>query len=290
VAEASVPEEERLRLDRWLAAGMHGTMGWMARGAAARKDPSLLHPGARSVLVGAVNYWSPPPPREGGGRISVYALGRDYHGVLRKMLHALRSRVESVLPGARARLFVDSAPVLEKYFAWRAGIGWRGKNGNLILSGRGSWFFLCGMILDRELPPDRPAADRCGSCTACLSACPTGAIFEPYRVDGSRCISYLTIERRGPVPPDLDPLCGDWMFGCDVCQEVCPWNRRARRTEVGALRPMEERGRLTFERALSLGPEGFDALFAGSAVRRAGWERFRVSAERAARNASEERR
>ncbi|MFH1679666.1 MAG: tRNA epoxyqueuosine(34) reductase QueG [Candidatus Eisenbacteria bacterium] len=285
-APAAIPEIEKERLDRWLRGGMHGTMGWMARSASVRKDPALLLPGARSVWIGAVNYHHPPRAWEGGGRVSIYASGRDYHKVLRVLLRRLLRTVERVFPGARARPFVDSAPVLEKLLAERAGVGWRGKHGNLILPRAGSWFFLGGFLIDRDLAAGEPAADRCGSCTACLEACPTGAITSPYVVDGSRCISYLTIEHRGEVAAELARLSGDWVFGCDICQEVCPWNRFATPASRPAFRPRGAASGLTLRKALTLGREGFDRLFEGTPVRRAGWERFRGSVSRAIDNVS----
>jgi epoxyqueuosine reductase len=285
---AVVPEEERERLDRWLRDKMHGTMSWMARSAAIRKDPSLLVPGARSVWIGAINYFHEPKRMEGGGRISIYASGRDYHAVLRGLLRRLARTAERVLPGARVRPFVDSAPVLEKYFAERAGIGWRGKNGNLLLPGAGSWYFLGGLLIDRDLPSGAPGVDRCGSCTACIEACPTGAIPAPYVVDGSRCISYLTIEHRGPVDPALAGRSGDWVFGCDICQEVCPWNRFARPARLPDLGARPATSSLTLSEAKSLGSDAFARRFEGSPIRRAGWERFRASALRAIENARAE--
>lgn len=284
VSPAELPEVERDRLRRWLREGKQGTMEWMARDEGVRADAGRLLPGVRSVLMARLNYFTPPRPVAGGGRLSIYALGRDYHKTVRGLLRKLMPAVERALPGVRGRRFVDSAPVMEKAYAERAGLGWRGKHSNLIAEGRGSWFFLGGILLDAELPPDAPPPDRCGSCTACIDACPTGAIPEPYVVDGSRCISYLTIEHRGDVPRDLDDRSGEWLFGCDICQEVCPWNREARRTEIEDFRPRPATTGLTLEAAAALGPEGFDRLFEGTAVRRAGWERFRRSVDRALRN------
>ncbi|MFH1277689.1 MAG: tRNA epoxyqueuosine(34) reductase QueG [Candidatus Eisenbacteria bacterium] len=284
VAPGRLPDVEKERLGLWLTRGMHGTMEWMARDAAARTDPEMLLPGARSVLMARMNYFTFPRPHPGGGRISIYALGRDYHKVFRGLFRNLKTTVERVLPGVRGRWFVDSAPVLEKAYAERAGLGWRGKHTNLITEGRGSWFFLGGLLLDAELPPDGPPPDRCGSCTKCIDACPTGAIPEPYVVDGSRCISYLTIEHRGAVPRDLEDRSGDWIFGCDICQEVCPWNRDARETEVADFRPRPALTGLTLEKAAALGPGDFHRVFEGTAVRRAGFERFHRSVERALRN------
>ena len=283
-APAPLPPEEGERLGRWLAEGKQGTMSWMERSLPARLDPEELLPGARTVLVASLNYYTPPRPLDGGGRISIYALGRDYHNVFRSLLRRWMSAVSSILPGVRGRWFVDSAPILEKYYAERAGLGWRGKHTNLIHPERGSWFFLGGILIDRELPPDRPLPDRCGSCTACIDACPTGAIVAPYTLDGSRCISYLTIEHRGEIDRELADRSGDWIFGCDICQQVCPWNGDARETERSDFRPRPAVTSLTLDEASSLGPERFDSLFEGSPVRRAGWERFGASARRALRN------
>lgn len=288
VAPAALPAVEIERLDRWLAEGKHGTMGWMARDGAVRTDANLFLSGARSVVMASVNYYTPPAPLPGGGRISVYALGRDYHKVLRGMLRRLDGAIAEVLPGVRTRRFVDSAPVLEKAYAERAGLGWRGKHTNLIAEGAGSYFFLGGLMLDTDLPPGEAPIDRCGSCTACIDACPTGAIPAPYVVDGSRCISYLTIEHRGATADELEDASGDWLFGCDICQEVCPWNRFARATGEPDFRPRPAITGLTLAEARSLGKERFERVFEGTAVRRAGWERFRKSAERAIRNRERE--
>ncbi|RPJ49070.1 MAG: tRNA epoxyqueuosine(34) reductase QueG [Candidatus Latescibacterota bacterium] len=288
-APAAVPEIERERIDRWIAKRMHGTMAWMERSAAVRKDPTLLLPGARSVWIGAVNYFHEAPRREGDGRVSIYASGRDYHRAIGGLLRRLAETARRVFPGAAVRPFVDSAPVLEKYYAERAGIGWRGKHSNLIVPGAGSWFFLAGFLIDRDLAPGERAADRCGSCTACIDACPTGAIPAPYTVDGSRCISYLTIEHRGAVDSDLAARSGDWIFGCDICQEVCPWNRFAKPARLTDFHPRAGGASIGLEEALQLGRERFDARFEGSPLRRAGWERFRGSVERAIANRDPER-
>jgi len=285
VAPAALPEVERERLLRWIEEGKHGTMGWMASRAEARVDPSFLLPGARSMLMVALGYWPGNRPADpADGMISIYARGRDYHKVMRAMLRRLLAEAESILPGVKGRPFVDSAPVLERAYAERAGIGWRGRNTNLIVPGAGSWFFLGGLVLDRELPPDEPAENRCGTCTACVDACPTGAIGTDYRVDGSRCISYLTIEHAGAVSGELGERCGGWVFGCDICQTVCPWNRFARKTDAKDLLPRPEIAALDPGGALRLDRARFERLFEGTAVRRAGWERFREGALRAARN------
>jgi len=289
VAPAHVPPEESERLAAWLADGMHGTMEWMKSRAPLRTDPSRLLPGARSVVVAAAEYESAEPGAPAGrARISRYALGRDYHEVLRAMLRKVESAARELLAGAKTRSFVDSAPVLEKMYAQRAGIGWRGKHSNVIVPGGGSWFFLGGFLIDHELPADAPSTDRCGSCRACIDACPTGAIVRPYVVDGSRCISYLTIEHRGAVDDELARGSGEWVFGCDICQEVCPWNRFARGTRLPDLKARRDVAGLTLERARTLGRAGFERMFRGTPVLRAGWERFRESVERAIRNRERE--
>ncbi|MBN1826213.1 MAG: tRNA epoxyqueuosine(34) reductase QueG [Candidatus Eisenbacteria bacterium] len=285
VAPAELPAVENTRLLRWIAEGRHGTMAWMARLAEARVDPGFLLPGARSMLMVALGYWpGERPAAPADGLVSVYARGRDYHRVMRPMLRRLLVSAEKILPGARGRPFVDSAPVLERAYAERAGLGWRGRSANLIIPGAGSWFFLGGLILDRDLPPDEPAENRCGSCTACVDACPTGAIGNDYQVDGSRCISYLTIEHKGPVAEEKEEGCGGWVFGCDVCQSVCPWNRFARKTGAADLLPRGEIEGLDLDEALRLDEERYERLFEGTAVRRAGWARFREGVLRAARN------
>ena len=279
--DLSPVEEERLAL--WIREGMHGTMDWMTSGS--RVDPERLLPGARSVLMGAVGYYDPPPAGSPvNGTISLYARGRDYHKVIRGMWKRMMPVVESVLPGVKGRWFVDSAPILERAYAERAGIGWRGKNTNVIVPGLGSWCFLGGLVIDRELPPDETCRERCGTCTACVDACPSGALFEPFRVDGSRCISYLTIEHDGTISPELDDRSGEWIFGCDVCQDVCPWNRDIVRTKTDDFKTRPEVARLSLDEALGMSENDFDRLFRGSAVRRAGWKRFHRNVIRAIRN------
>ncbi len=281
-APALLPAVEGERFTKWLDEGMHGTMEWIGRSSGGRSDASTLLPGAETVIIGAVNYhdpaWSPLP---GGGRISRYAVGRDYHKVIRRFWRKAMPAIERLLPGVRGRWFVDSAPILEKAYAERAGLGWRGKHSNVIVPKKGSWFFLGGLVIDRELPADLPAADRCGTCRRCIDACPTGAIVEPYRVDSRRCISYLTIEHAGEVDHHLDEKSGDWIFGCDICQEVCPWNRFSSPCREKRFLPAEGTRRLTLNRAVRFDREAFDLFFRGTPVRRAGWERFRRAVKRA---------
>ncbi|MBC7543959.1 MAG: tRNA epoxyqueuosine(34) reductase QueG, partial [Candidatus Sericytochromatia bacterium] len=214
----------------WIAAGRHGTMQWIERHVPAKGDPRAYWPEARSVLVVAYPYFDPTPattaPHQ--GRLSRYAWGRDYHKVVRRRLEELWAAIQAEAPGIQGRICVDTSPLSEKDLAQRAGIGWIGKHGNLIRRGVGSWFFLGEILLDQDLPPDLPAMDHCGSCTRCIDACPTVAIVAPGVVDARRCISYLTIEHRGDIPPELRPAMGNLVYGCDICQDVCPHNRFAK--------------------------------------------------------------
>jgi epoxyqueuosine reductase len=224
------PSDHAGFLKEWLAAGRAGEMGWMARTAEVRADPRRRFPWARIAVVAAVPYLPYRGGRHGQeglvAHVARYAAGRDYHRVLGERLRALASFIEAEAPGARTRPYVDTGPVLERALAVRAGLGWFGKNTNLIGPRGDSWILLGQILTDLDLPPDDPVADRCGTCTACIDACPTAAIMDPYVVDSNRCISYLTIEVRGRIPPGRRADFGDWVFGCDVCQEVCPWNRK----------------------------------------------------------------
>ncbi|NCA68730.1 MAG: tRNA epoxyqueuosine(34) reductase QueG [Sphingobacteriia bacterium] len=228
-------EQAQARLLAWLAAGHQGSMDYMARHGTRRAQPAALVPGTRSVIVARMDYL--PEPMEHGlarladpssAAISCYALGRDYHKVLRGRLQRLAERIEREIGPFGYRVFVDSAPVMEKPLAVKAGLGWIGKHTNLIHPRAGSWFFLGTIYSDLSLPPDPPLADHCGRCRACIQSCPTGAIIAPYQLDARRCIAYLTIEHAGSIPEPLRPLLGNRIYGCDDCQLVCPWNRFAR--------------------------------------------------------------
>jgi epoxyqueuosine reductase len=263
----ATPPEHGPAFERWLAAGYAGTMDYLARGRDARLDPQRLLPGARSVIAVALNY-QPASEVEGWTPVARYARGRDYHDVMRPRLATLAAALPELAgPETRARVCVDTSAVLERDLAARAGLGWIGKNTNLLDQGLGSFFFIGIVLTTAELVIDEPVADRCGTCTACLDACPTGAFAARYVLDARRCISYLTIEHRGPIDPDLRPAVVDWIFGCDVCQTVCPWNRRAPTTREAAF---ENRGPLEeLERLLGLDDADFRTRFGGSAIRRA---------------------
>ena len=260
---------------QWLDRGYQGTMQYLAEHAGLKADPKQLLPGARSVIVVTLDYNQPVESRPSSPHIARYALGRNYHKLIRAKLRKLQARIGN----DECRVCVDSAPLLEREYAMRAGLGWFGKNTCLIDSRRGSWFFLGALLTTAEFEPDEPAQGGCGSCTLCIDTCPTGAIvFEDgrWQVDSRRCISYLTIEHRGEVEPALAEEMGDWTFGCDICQEVCPFN------EVRSSQPL--RGGLATEPDLlahrswpslgkiaEIGHEEWDLLTRGSAVRRAGY-------------------
>jgi epoxyqueuosine reductase len=264
-------------LDEWLHRDYHGTMNWMKIRQAMRKDIKLLFPGARSLICVGHNYYLPDQNTENEEHalISKYARGIDYHAVMKKKLKRLLVEMKKYHPGLNGRICVDSAPLLEKVWAEAAGLGWQGKHTNLISPGFGSWFFLGEIITDAELVPDQPVKNHCGTCRACLTACPTGALVQPYVLDASRCISYLTIEyRSAQFPDDLAPKMGRWIFGCDICQQVCPWNKFRKIAGEPAYRSARENIRLTFSRLLTMGETEFRQLFKHSAVKRTGYKNF----------------
>ena len=262
------------RLTAWLEAGHHGTMRWMARDPARRSDPRAVLPRAGTVVSVSIPYYRGDWPAGTGddaprGRIARYAWGRDYHKRIRRRLKLLARAILAQCPDARWLAYVDTGPMLDRAWAERAGIGWIGKNTNVILQGRGSWSFLGEILTDLELEPDPPARNHCGTCARCIDACPTRAIVGPYQLDARRCISYLTIEHRGAIPLELRPAIGTRIFGCDDCQEVCPWNRFAVKTEDPEFlgRPGQETPELI--PLLSLDEESFRARYQGTAVLRA---------------------
>jgi len=275
VGIASVgPLEASAHYDAWLAAHRHGEMRYLAtpRNRERRADPGRILADLRSVVCVALCH---VPARDEErdrrlGRIARYAAGEDYHRVMRDWLGTLERWIErALLPGSRALWYSDTGAILERGWAERAGLGWIGKHSGLLSEGLGSWFVLGEVLLDRELAPDPPLTrEHCGTCRRCLDACPTGAIVAPYQLDARLCISYLTIELRGPIPIELRASVGDWIFGCDVCQDVCPWNRFAPPAREARLhgRALED---WTLVRFLSLDETGFDRLFAGSPIRRA---------------------
>ncbi|MFZ1732283.1 MAG: tRNA epoxyqueuosine(34) reductase QueG, partial [Flavobacteriales bacterium] len=272
VARAEYLVEEAPRLERWLREGKHGEMGYMANHFDMRLDPRKLVPGAKSVISLAFNYYTeskqidPEAPK-----LSTYAYGRDYHKVVKQRLKPLVAFIQEQFGQIEFRTFVDSAPVLEKAWAQRSGIGWVGKHTNVIRQGSGSFFFLCEIILDLELEPDAPATDHCGTCRRCIDACPTDAIT-PYGVDGSRCISYLTIELKDMIPQEFEGKMEGWAFGCDICQQVCPWNRFSTPHNEPEFTPKPELMGLSADEWYGMTEVVFDRLFEGSPVKRTKYE------------------
>jgi epoxyqueuosine reductase len=259
------------RLRDWLAQGFAGEMAYMHRQAEARRHPASVLPEVRSVIMVGMNYRpaEADEPARVAARVARYARGADYHDVLRERLNRLLAWLRQEAPGCVGRGVVDTAPLLERDFARRAGLGWVGKNTMLLNKRLGSYFFLGALLVDLELRADPPhVAAHCGTCTACLDACPTGAFAGPGRLDARRCISYLTIELRGPVPEALRPRVGDWLFGCDVCQEVCPWNRKAPAATEPALRPRADLLALDPVELLGLSDGEFRWRFRGTALTR----------------------
>lgn len=225
ISRAGFLEEEAPRLEQWLNEGRHGKMQYMENHFDKRLDPTKLVEGSKSVISLLLNYYPEKTQGSDTFKISKYAYGTDYHFVIKDKLKQLMQFIQEEIGEVDGRAFTDSAPVLDKAWAAKSGLGWRGKNSNLISKQVGSFFFVAELILDLELDYDTPVTDHCGSCRACIDACPTQAIVEPYRVDGSKCISYFTIELKEELPGDVKGKFDDWMFGCDICQDVCPWNR-----------------------------------------------------------------
>jgi epoxyqueuosine reductase len=257
-------------LDRMLSQGFEADMAWLRTRRDERLDPARLLPGVRSVVVLALAYHAgASPAAEGAGEIARYARGRDYHAVMKRRLRGLADEIACADPGARTLSSSDVAPVMEKAWAQRAGVGWVGKNGCLITTAHGSWVLLGTILVDRDLEPDAPHPDRCGSCEACLPACPTGAIGDGGLVDARRCVSFWTIERRGPIPDEVAGRLGRWVFGCDDCQTICPWNLAARPGSDPELLPRPGREALALDDLLRLGEEEYRARFNGTSLARA---------------------
>jgi epoxyqueuosine reductase len=299
---ALAPLEHGEALVRWLDRGDQAGMEYLGRRIEARLDPSQIFPGARSVLCVALQYHplynslnkedgerQPEPSGDLWRRVARYARGKDYHEVLGDRLKALEERVRAAFPGCETRRYVDTGPVLERELAARAGMGAVGKNTMLLHPQGGSWFLLGELFLSLDLDPDRPLTDLCGSCTLCLDACPTGALAEPYRLDSNRCISYWTIEHRGALPEEARRMVGGWVFGCDVCQEVCPWNATAAPAVHPEMELPPERGELTLARLLGLPREEYVERFRGSPMKRAKLEGLQRNAAVAMGNRRESR-
>ena len=270
IAKAEFLEDEAPRLEAWLNKGMHGEMSYMENYFDKRLDPRLLVDGARSVISLGINYYTDEKQADlSSPKVSKYAYGIDYHHIIKDKLKQLLAIINNKIGEVNGRAFVDSAPVLDRAWAKKAGLGWVGKNTNLINKRTGSFFFLAELIVDLELDYDiEPAADHCGTCTRCIDACPTDAIVGPYVVDGSRCISYLTIELKNEIPAEFKGKMDNWMFGCDICQDVCPWNKFSVLHHEPQLEPLPELLNLNNEHWHEITEDVFKKVFKNSAINR----------------------
>ena len=288
IAPAS-PSKYRQYLRHWLDDGRAATMAYLANRFDERTDPAAYLAGAASVVCVAVNYYMPlekPPAAaaEHQARVARYALGGDYHQWMKTRLHCLADWLRQQAPAARTRASVDTGPVMEKELAARAGVGWIGKNTCLIHPRIGSWLLLGEVITTLDLPPDEPATDRCGTCRRCIDACPTGALTQEYQMDARRCIAYLNIENKGDIAADLAANMGDWLFGCDICQDVCPFNRQPPAAVDAAFRPRWPSGTVDLRDVATWTPEQYAAALTGSAMKRVKLPILRRNAEIVARN------
>jgi epoxyqueuosine reductase len=274
ITEAGYLQGEKDRLENWLEKGYHGEMHYMTVNVEKRLDPAQLVPGAKSVIVLLMNYFPEEIlPDEGNYKIAKYAYGKDYHDIIKGKLHRLIKELSEYAGPFQARAFTDSAPVLERAWAEKAGLGWIGKNTCLIHPKIGSFAFIAAIITDLELESDNNHInDLCGGCTRCIDYCPTGAIIAPRILDSRKCISYLTIEYRGELPQAEKEQFDDWIFGCDICQDVCPWNKKSQSHNEDAFKPLPELKEMSRERWHSLTREDFNRLFKSSAVKRTRFE------------------
>ncbi len=268
ISKAEFLKEEAPRLESWLQQGRHGSMNWMENHFDKRLDPRLLIEGARSVVSLLLNYYPEEKIESSEYKISKYAYGKDYHTVIKDKLKELIDFLKTEIGDINGRAFVDSAPVMDKVWAKKSGLGWVGKNTNLINKETGSFFFIAELILDIELEYDGPIKDYCGTCTRCLDACPTDALQTPYVIDGSRCISYLTIELKESIPNEFKGKMDNWIFGCDICQDVCPWNSFSKTHKHQEFVPKEELATMNNKDWEEITEEAFGPLFKDSAIKR----------------------
>ncbi|MBM1105986.1 tRNA epoxyqueuosine(34) reductase QueG [Aurantibacter crassamenti] len=268
ISKAEFLEEEAPRLENWLNKNMNGEMGYMQNHFDKRLDPTKLVDGAKSVVSLLLNYYPEEEQTENTFKISKYAYGHDYHHVIKSKLKELQEYISEEIGEVGGRAFVDSAPVLDKAWAAKSGLGWIGKHSNLLTQQVGSFYFIAELIIDLELDYDSPVTDHCGSCTACIDSCPTEAIVEPYVVDGSKCISYFTIELKNEIPTSVKGQFDDWVFGCDVCQDVCPWNRFSKPHKEPLFNPHPELLSMTKKDWEEITEDVFRKIFQKSAVKR----------------------
>ena len=279
ISKAGFLEEEAPKLEYWLNKNMNGEMSYMERNFDMRLDPTKIVEGAKSVISLTYNYYTEKTYKDSNFKISKYAYGNDYHFVIKNKLKDLFEYIKEKTGDINGRVFVDSAPVLERAWAKKSGLGWIGKNTNLISKKNGSFFFLCEIILDLELEYDHIDTDHCGSCTACIDACPTNAIVEPYVVDGTRCISYYTIELKNNIPDYAKNTYDDWIFGCDICQDVCPWNRFSKPHKEPLFNSDDEFLSINKNDWIEMTKETFNKVFKNSAIKRAGFDGIKRNIE-----------
>lgn len=280
ISKATFLEEEAPRLEKWLMQNHHGEMGYMARNFDKRLDPRKLVPGAKSVVSLLYNYYpNASQTDKDAPKLARYAYGKDYHHVIKDKLFEFMHDIQTEIGAVEGRVFVDSAPVLEKAWAAKSGLGWVGKNTNLIRKQNGSYFFIAELIIDLELASDGAVTDHCGSCTACLDACPTNAFVAPYKLDASKCISYFTIELKDAIPNEVKGQFDDWAFGCDICQEVCPWNRFSTPHNEPQFEPNPALMQLSKKDWHEITEEVFNRLFEASAVQRTGFNGLKRNLE-----------
>ncbi len=272
ISRAEFLEDEAPRLEKWLKMNMHGEMKYMENYFEKRLDPSKLVDDAKSVISLSYNYYPKDLQNKEAPKISKYAYGMDYHYVIKEKLIFFLSFIKDKIGDVNGRAFVDSAPILEKAWASKSGIGWVGKNSNLITKQVGSFYFLAELIVDLELDYDGIETDHCGECTACIDSCPTQAITEPYVVDGSKCISYFTIELKENIPNEFKEKFEDWVFGCDICQDVCPWNKFSKPHKEPLFQPTSELMKMSRDEWNEITEETFNKIFKNSAVKRTGYK------------------
>ncbi len=275
ISKAGFLEEEAPRLENWLNNQMHGQMSYMENNFDKRLNPTLLVDDAKSVISLLLNYYPSEIQNEDSYKISKYAYGQDYHFVIKEKLKELLHFIQTEIGEVSGRAFVDSAPVLDKAWAAKSGLGWRGKNSNLLTKQVGSFYFIAELIVDLDLEYDHATTDHCGSCTACLDACPTEAIVAPYVVDGSKCISYFTIELKENIPQEMKGKFDDWAFGCDVCQDVCPWNKFSKAHSEPLFNPNSEMLSFSKKEWKEITDDVFKKIFKNSAVKRTKLEGFK---------------
>lgn len=265
----NIDDIEYNHYQEWISKGYHADMDYLARNIDKRHDPSLLIDNARSIISVALNYFPSRKQAETAPQFAYYAYGKDYHDIMKAKLNMLFEYIKEILPNVNGRVFCDTAPVLERYWAAKAGLGFIGKNTLLIIPKRGSYFFLGEVITDIELSYDIPLALSCGKCTRCLDACPTNAIEKPHLLNATKCISYQTIENKGEIDPNIVPLLNGRMYGCDICQQICPWNRYSRPHSTPELTPSSEFLSMDYESIAAMQIEDYQRIFKGSAVKRA---------------------